>query len=126
MLTALAPASQAQNPPANPAMQKAQAEVQAFEKSLNITADQKKKLTAIQVKYSPKLKAVRDQLMKEGGPNPAPAVQQALGKKWADQTKPLFAAVRKEQNAVYTPQQLTRIKAFQAKMQKQYGGTPGK
>jgi hypothetical protein len=120
LLTAFTPAARAQQP--NPQMA---AEIQAFQKSLNVTPDQQKKLTAIQAKYGPKMQAIMDKLRKQGGAKPTPELQQKLMKQWATETKPLIEAQRKETAVIFTPAQNAKIKAFQAKMAAKMKGGKG-
>ena len=92
------------------------AEIQAFQKSLGITPDQKKKLDAVGAKYRPKFQAIQAKLMQKGGKNPSPELKKKLFAEWATETKPLNEAQRKESESIFTPAQRAKIKAFQAKM----------
>lgn len=111
LLTAFTPAARAQQP--NPQVA---AEIKAFQKSLNVTPDQQKKLTAVQVKYGPKFQAISDKLRKEGGAKPTPAKIQELRKKGMALAQPLIAAQKKESEAIFTADQRAKIKVFQAKI----------
>ena len=111
LLTLFAPAARAQQP--DPKMM---AEIQAFQKSLNITPDQKAKIDAIGKKYAPKFQAIQAKLMQKGGKNPSPELKKKLFAQWATETKPLIAAQKKESEAIFTAEQRARIKAFQTKL----------
>jgi Spy/CpxP family protein refolding chaperone len=115
-LTTLTPVAKAQGP--SPAMQ---AEMAAFQKSLNITPQQKAKLEAIGKKYQPKMMAIQKkytpQLQKVQQANDAKGGA-ALMKKINAEVAPIMAAQRKEADPIFTPEQRAKIKAFEAKMKK--------
>ena len=121
LLAGLAPTARAQQQP-DP---KAVAEIQAFEKSLKLTAAQKTKLATVGKKYAPKLQAIMEKLKKQGGTQPSQELQQKLMKQWATESGPILKAQRKEQEAVFTPAQLSKIKAFQTKMAAKMQGGKG-
>jgi Spy/CpxP family protein refolding chaperone len=109
-------------------------EVADFQKSLNFTPDQKKKLEAIGKKYQPKMLAIQKkyepQLMKLRQSKDPKAQQQAMAliQKATSELRPLQSAAQKESNAILTPEQRKKIEAFQAKMmaKMQPGGSASK
>jgi Spy/CpxP family protein refolding chaperone len=116
-LTALITPVRAQDP-------QMQAEVAAFQKSLAITPAQKTKLDAIGKKYQSKMQAVQQKYQKLAGPKPDASKQQSLMQNFQKEVKPLADAMRKESEAILTPAQRTKVKAFEAKMRAKMGGGP--
>jgi Spy/CpxP family protein refolding chaperone len=109
----------------------AQAEIAAFQKSLNITAAQKAKFEAINKKYQPRVEALmakfkpqQEKLMKS---KPTQQQMMALRSQMMKQMQPLMDGQRKESEAILTPDQRAKVKAFEAKMramQAKMGGAP--
>jgi Spy/CpxP family protein refolding chaperone len=103
------------------ALPKTQAE---FEKQIGLTADQKKKMDAVQKKYQPQLLAIgkkyqpefqkMQQQMQE-----LQGKMQALNQKAQTEAKPLMEKAQKESNAILTPAQQKKIKEFQDKAKQQ-------
>ncbi len=126
-LTALTPIARAQGPGAG-----VQQEIAAFQKSLNVTPQQKAKLEAIGKKYQPKMMAIQKKYMPQiqkiqqsKDPN-AQKQGIALFKKINAEMKPIVDAQRKEANPIFTPEQRKKIAAFESKMKKMgAGGAPG-
>jgi len=96
-------------------------ELEAYRKSLNITAAQKQKLKAVEQKFSKQMRAIFDKYKDEqaklrqtqgGGTSEE---RMALEGKRAADMRPLVDAYQKETRAVYTPEQRKKMEAFQSK-----------
>lgn len=96
-------------------------EIEAYRKSLNITAAQKQKLKQLEQKFSKQTRAViakyQDEQEKlrhrKGGGTREERF--AFESKRAAEMKPIIAAYQKETMAVYTPEQRKKMAAFQAR-----------
>ncbi len=106
-----------------------QAEVAAFQKSLGITPAQKSKLEAINKKFQPRVEALmakfrpqQEKLMKS---KPTQQQMMTLRNQMMKQMQPLMDGQRKESEAILTPAQRTKVKAFEAKMRAKMGGPKG-
>ncbi|MGC4047325.1 MAG: Spy/CpxP family protein refolding chaperone [Armatimonas sp.] len=116
----------AQKPPAQP-IKPAQSEgltrqeIEAYRKSLNITAAQKQKLKQLEQKYAKLTRAIlakhqpeEDRLRKSKGGG-SREERFAIESKRSAEMKPIIAAYQKEMMAVYTPEQRKKMAAFQAR-----------
>jgi Spy/CpxP family protein refolding chaperone len=108
-------------PAQTPGLPQSQAE---FEKQINLTADQKKKIEGIGKKYQPKMMAIQ----KKYEPEARKLQQQlmALQQKANAEIKPVADQYQKEVDAILTPTQREKIKQIRAQiMQRGQPGAPG-
>lgn len=100
-------------------------EVREFQKTLGLTPAQEAKRTALNEKYTPKIVAVIKKYQKERDAyqrsQKTPADLEALKKtmvKMKAESTPLTTQYQKELDAVYTPEQRAKLKAFSEKLKK--------
>ena len=100
-------------------------EVREFQKTLGLTLAQEAKRTALNEKYTPKIVAVIKKYQKERDayqrsqktPADLEALKKTMAKMKAEST-PLTTQYQKELDAVYTPEQRAKLKAFSEKLKK--------
>lgn len=109
-----------QAPAQTPTMPRNQEE---FEKMIGLTADQKKKIEAVNKKYLPQVQAVQKKYQPQ-----FEALQKqmmALQQKAQKEVQPLMNKQKTEMEAILTPTQRKKIQELENMARQQGGGAPG-
>lgn len=128
ILGLLAATAVAQETPSRPVVAAARqrvTEARAFYKTLNLTPEQQAKRKAITARYQPKLVAVlekysRDRTAYSRSKKTKADLEKhnAVIKKMQAESGPLMTQYQKELEAIYTPEQRAKVKAYAEQMKK--------